>query len=76
MHVTSEQDGMMQMRPLTQLQLQPGQPARFEPGGMHIMLNGVHQVLPVGTVFPLTLRFATAGDVQVTVKVVAPGAAP
>lgn len=76
MHVTQEQDGMMQMRPLVQLQMQPGQPARFEPGGMHIMLNGVRQVLPVGTVFPLTLRFAAAGNVQVTVKVVAAGATP
>lgn len=76
MHATLEQDGMMHMEPLDKLALAAGQAVRFEPGGKHIMLSGVRQVLPVGTRFPLTLRFAVAGEITVEVTVVAPGARP
>ena len=76
MHATIEENGVMQMRPIEQLPLNPGEPLRFEPGGMHIMLSGIRQVLSAGTHFPLTLTFAASGEVEVTVKVVAPGATP
>jgi hypothetical protein len=76
MHSTLEQDGMMQMRPLGEVRMTAGQEVRFEPGGKHIMLSKIRQVLPAGTRFPLTLRFAVAGDVAVTVKVVSPGTTP
>ena len=76
MHETSQDGDMMKMRPLEQVNLQPGTPAVFEPGGMHMMLMGFQQALPAGAHFPLTLRFAKAGDVTVTVTVIAPGASP
>ena len=76
MHETSEEAGMMKMRPLEQVELQPGQPVLFEPGGMHMMLMDLQQALPAGAHFPLTLRFAKAGDMSVTVIVIAPGATP
>ena len=76
MHTTLEKDGMMHMEPLAELPMTAGQQVRFEPGGKHIMLSGVGRVLPVGTQFPLTLRFAVAGEVTVDVNVVAPGARP
>lgn len=76
MHATEEHDGTLQMRPLAEVRLAAGERVKFEPGGKHIMLSGVRQVLPVGTQFPLSLRFTVAGDVAVQVKVVAPGDSP
>ena len=76
MHTTTQVDGMMQMRPLERLDLAAGESAEFEPGGRHLMLTGLQRPLAVGTQFPLTLRFATAGELVVQVKVIAPGAAP
>jgi copper(I)-binding protein len=69
MHSTTEENGMMTMRPLEKLELKAGETARFEPGGMHWMLIGPHQALPADSQFPLTLHFAKAGDVTVTVNV-------
>ena len=37
-HEMREINGMMRMRPLRQLQLEPGQVAVLEPGGLHLML--------------------------------------
>jgi copper(I)-binding protein len=76
MHTTLERGGMMHMEPLAELPMTAGETVRFEPGGKHIMLSGPRQVLPVGTQFPLTLRFAVAGEVTVEVNVVAPGTRP
>jgi len=76
MHATLEEGGMMKMRQLQQLELQPGQRVMFEPGGMHMMLMDFQQALPAGAHFPLTLRFAKAGAVTVSVTVTAPGASP
>lgn len=76
MHETSEEAGMMKMRPLEQVELAPGKAVLFEPGGMHMMLMDLQKALPAGAHFPLTLRFAKAGDISTTVTVMAPGATP
>lgn len=76
MHATMQVDGMMHMRPLERLDLAAGESAEFEPGGRHLMLTGLHQPRAVGAQFPLTLRFAKAGELVVQVNVVAPGTAP
>jgi len=69
MHSTLEDNGMMQMRPVSQLALHADETVRFEPGGLHLMLTGLRQALPADSQFPLTLHFAKAGDVTVTVQV-------
>lgn len=69
MHSTEEADGMMQMRPVTQLELKAGETLRFEPGGLHLMLTGLKQPLPADAAIPVTFHFAKAGEVAVTVKV-------
>lgn len=69
MHSTLEENGMMHMRPVHELALQAGETVRFAPGGMHLMLTGLHQALPADAQFPLVLHFAKAGDVTVTVQV-------
>ena len=46
----------------------------MRPGGLHIMLMGLKRKLKRGERFPLTLRFAAAGEVTVMVSVHGPGA--
>ncbi len=73
LHTHIMQDGMMMMRRLDGLEVVPGEPLTFEPGGHHVMLMGLHHPLTAGQRFPLTLRFESGGDVQVTVAVRAMG---
>lgn len=75
MHENSEDGGMMRMRQLQSVELQPGRAFVFQPGGAHLMLVGLQAPLAADTRFPLTLRFKNAGDVVVDVAVMAPGAA-
>lgn len=70
MHTTSEQNGMMQMRPLSQVEIEAGQPFSFTPGGAHFMLMGLRQPLVAGMRIPMTLEFKRAGVVTVQVQVV------
>lgn len=76
MHETLEENGMMKMRPLEQVELPAGRSVALEPGGMHMMLMDVRQALPAGAHFPLTLRFARAGEVETIVTVHPPGTMP
>ena len=75
LHETRNQGGVMQMRPVPSLALEPGKPVTFTPGGYHVMLMGLKQPLKQGDSFPLTLTFAHAQPVTVQVKVSGPGAA-
>jgi copper(I)-binding protein len=70
MHTSSEENGMMRMRPLSTVELQAGEPFVFAPGGAHFMLLGLRQPLRAGMRFPLTLQFEKAGtrNIQVDVK--------
>jgi periplasmic copper chaperone A len=68
-HTTQNSNGMMQMRELHQLLIEPGQPLEFSPGANHMMLMGLRQPLSAGSTFPLTLHFKTAGNVVVSVQV-------
>lgn len=73
MHTSSEEHGMMRMRPLPTVTLQPSKPFVFAPGGAHFMLLGLRQPLAAGMRFPMTLRFERAGALNVQVQVVEPG---
>jgi copper(I)-binding protein len=73
MHATSEENGMMRMRPLPEVQLAAGEPFAFAPMGAHFMLMGLRQPLQVGMRLPMTLRFEKAGTLSVQVQVVEPG---
>jgi len=70
MHTSSEQDGMMQMRPLEKVALEAGKPFTFAPGGAHFMLMGLRQPLTAGLRFPMTLQFQHAPEQTVQVQVV------
>lgn len=68
-HKTSNERGVMKMRPAEGVELAPGTTVEFKPGGYHIMLLDLKQTLVEGQTVPLTLTFAKAGTIQVDVRV-------
>lgn len=74
LHVMSEDNGIMKMRPVDAIAVEPGKPTELKPGGYHVMLIDLKQPLKEGDSFPMTLTFEKAGTIQVTVKVEKPGA--
>lgn len=60
---------MMGMRELDALEVPAGETVSLVPGGYHLMLLELADDLEPGGTFELTLRFATAGEVDVTVEV-------
>ncbi|HEY5758437.1 MAG TPA: copper chaperone PCu(A)C [Steroidobacter sp.] len=70
MHTSSEENGMMQMRPLSNARLEAGKPFTFAPGGAHFMLVDLRQPLTAGLRFPMTLEFEHAPAQTIQVQVV------
>jgi len=69
-HSMKVENGIMTMRPLLEgLVLSPGETVELKPGGIHIMLSGLHAPLKQGESFTATLRFEKAGDVEVVFSV-------
>jgi copper(I)-binding protein len=75
LHESINDHGVMKMRPVMSLVVEPGKPVTLAPGGYHIMLTGLKQALKQGDSFPVTLSFAKAGQVTATVTVEKAGAA-
>lgn len=76
MHTSVEEGGVTRMRPLESVELRPGAPYSFVPGGAHFMLMGLHAPLQPDSTYSMTLRFRDAGDVTIKVTVTAPGVGP
>jgi copper(I)-binding protein len=55
--------------PLEEMDLLPHRPVPLRPGGRYIALIGLKSPLALDDSFPLTLRFAAAGEITVTVQV-------
>jgi copper(I)-binding protein len=68
-HESIVDNGVAKMRMLDGVKLEPEMPVTLKPGGMHIMLTDLQQPLRVGGSFPLTLTFAKAPPLTVTVRV-------
>jgi periplasmic copper chaperone A len=60
---------MMGMREIERLEVPAGATVRLVPGSYHLMLLDLAEDLVPGTEFDLTLEFAEAGEVTVTVEV-------
>jgi len=73
-HETTNDNGVMRMRPVPTLALEPGKSVTLTPGGYHLMLMGLKHPLKQGDSFPLTLTFAHAAPVTVQVSIAGPGA--
>ncbi len=68
-HRTTNDNGVMKMRPAGPLDVRPGAPVVLSPGGLHVMMTDLKRPLTDGQDFPLTLVFEKAGRVQVSVHV-------
>jgi periplasmic copper chaperone A len=55
--------------PLEEMDLLPHHPLPLRPGGKYIALLGLKGPLALDDRFPLTLRFAAAGSITITVQV-------
>jgi copper(I)-binding protein len=77
-HETVTEAGVARMRPTGVLTIPPHGRLALEPGGYHLMLNGLKQPLKEGEQFAATLLFEKAGRVPVTfsVKGLGAGASP
>jgi len=74
LHTHIMEGGVMRMRPVTAIEVNPGEPAVLRPGGLHVMLIDLVKPLRQGETIPLTLRFEKAGEVTLEVPVLAAGA--
>lgn len=65
-----DERGMMHMAELAAgLRVPGGDSVVLAPGGIHLMLEGLKAPLQIGQVFELTLTFAKAGVIRVSVPV-------
>src|SRR5271170_5276053 len=69
MHRTIDMNGVSHMEGVADIPVKANEAATFGPGGLHVMLTGLKQPLKLGDNFPLTLNFAKAGAITVTVSV-------
>lgn len=67
------EDGMMRMRQVKRLKLNPGETTQLASGGFHLMIMGVYEPLKAGDHFDITLEFETGHVVTVDVEVRSPG---
>ena len=74
LHTHLMEDGVMKMRPVEAIEVDPGAPTVMAPGGLHVMLMGLKEPLKQGSQFPLRLIFERAGAVEIMVEVLEPAA--
>lgn len=71
-HEVREVNGRVQMRKVSTLDLVANESVTLAPGGLHVMLIGLHEPLAAGSRHTLTLEFESAGRIAVDVEVRAP----
>jgi periplasmic copper chaperone A len=75
-HTMTMDNGVMQMRPVEGgLEIKPGEAVTLKPGGFHMMLVNLKHPLEQGNTIKATLKFDTAGSVDVDYPIAAIGAA-
>lgn len=65
--------GMMQMRKVNHMSIDPGVTMRFEPGGYHLMLMGIENAPQPGETFAITLEFEAGYKITADAMVKVPG---
>lgn len=69
-HESKIEDGVVRMREIVRLELQPHETATLAPGGNHIMLVDITTPLKEGDQISIVLTFEKAGDMTIAVPVV------
>ena len=75
LHGSTNDAGVMRMRPVPSLALPSGQSVELKPGGLHLMMMGLKRPLTPGSSFPLTLTFEHSPPITAMVTVGTAGAA-
>ena len=77
-HRTEMKNGMVSMKPVSRMILNPGASMVFEPGGLHLMLFEPHNSLASGDKIKILLEFTdhTSLEFSAEVRKQAPGAEP
>jgi hypothetical protein len=70
-HVSRQIGAVMTMRPVAGLDIPAGGSVTLAPGGYHLMLEGLKRPLRSGDKITVQLHFATAGDMKVSLAVIA-----
>lgn len=73
-HLSEMTNGVMRMKPVHSLPLDPGARVTLEPGGLHLMLMKLRERLRKGNKLSLTLTFEVAGKIDVKAQILSPGA--
>ena len=73
-HEMAMNNGVMQMRPVKELEIPAGKRVELRPGGYHIMFMGLNHQLKAGDAVKGSLTFEKAGTMPVEFKVEAMGA--
>lgn len=68
-HRSIYENGVMQMRPVKKLTVNPGEVKVLKPGGFHLMIFGVSDDLRVGDSFEITLEFESGLVLKTTGEV-------
>lgn len=68
LHTTEMNDGMMKMRRVDHLQINPGEAVELRPGGYHIMLMGLKQPIATDSEIPVTILFDNGEQVTVMAR--------
>lgn len=74
LHTHMMDGGVMKMRQVEAIEVNPGTPTVLQPGGLHIMFIGLHAPLKEGSMVPITLVFEKAGRIAITAQVLSAGA--
>lgn len=69
MHTVTSDNGMMQMRPVSEIQVPANGTIELKPGGFHVMLIGVKPNVKAGGTISLQLTFEKAGVKNVMAQV-------
>lgn len=69
LHTHTQKDGVMRMRPLEFLDINPMGGGELTPGGHHLMIMGLKQPLKTGDRIAVTLVFDKAGEMEIELTV-------
>ncbi len=69
LHTHRHENGVMRMRPVDSIAINPMGAADLVPGGEHVMLMGLTRKLKAGDKITLTLVFQKVGEIEVPVTV-------
>ena len=74
LHTVLMEGGVMKMRQVNAIEVHPGAPTVLRPGGLHVMMMGLHAPLKEGEMLTVTLTFEEAGKITVDAPIRAAGA--